>query len=215
MSEKSHEKTENELQTKEELEQYVDRYLSIREGETADIVAKSGIFCIPVGQPDLMGVIWKGGSFDNPKDEMRIYDVQRGIIRSLFIQKWLSASILSCLKKNGLKLADLNKGILRFQIERFGKTDWNVQLVDKHYSENTTEEKDTRTNKDDDDLKFKIYRAVKKLTENGEPTTANDIKKEFPDEDKNFIGELLDNLVYSDRKLTREDKGNDTLYGIR
>jgi hypothetical protein len=51
--------------------------------------------------------------------------------------------------------------------------------------------------------------------EDGEPPTADRIKSEFQNEDENFIGELLDVMVYSDKKLTRKDEGDVVLYGIR
>jgi hypothetical protein len=94
-----------------------------------------------------MGVVWSGGSWDAPKDEMRIYDVQKGIVRSLYVQKWLSASILENLKENGLKLADLNKGSIRLRIQRLSEKEWDVQLVDKHYSEDVAKKDETKTGK--------------------------------------------------------------------
>ena len=65
----------------------------------------------------------------------------------------------------------------------------------------------------EDELKFEIYKVVKKLSEDRRSLPVYvrmevpmwDIKKELPDTNENTIIDLLDKLTFYDRKLARID----------
>ena len=196
--------------TEEEIKNFVSVYMSIRVDETVNILAKGEIFKIPIGQPDLLNIMWDGGIFDNAKSEMLVFDIDASKDRVLTVQQKLARAILDALTDNDLKLKDLRTGKIRFRINREDKYKWNVEIVDKNFKVETEIETENKSGEikpdeiDSEKLKFSIFKI---LRDNG-TMSIDEIKNKCPEILGSKISEVLDEMAFMDRKIVRfEDNG--------
>ena len=197
--------------TEDEIKNFSSAYMSIKVDETANLLAKGEIFKIPIGQPDLLNIMWDGGSWNSTKSEMLVYDLNISNDRVLMVQQKLARAILDALTDNDLKLKDLRTGKIRFKIYRLDKYKWDVKILDKNFEAEVECEsayvdiKPIENNKiDSEKLKFKIFKILK---DNG-AISIDEIKNECPGILGSKISEVLDEMAFMDRKIVRfEDNG--------
>ena len=209
--------------TEDEILNFSSRYMSIKIDETANLLAKSEVFKIPIGQPDLNNINWNGGTFNTPKSEMLVYDLDMSRDRTLTVQQKLAVAILEALKDNDLQLKDLRTGKIRFKICRLEIYEWDVEILDKNFEireeSKSTNEIDSllppvppmeNNEIDSEKLKFGIFKILK----DNNARSLKEIQKEFPEILNSRISEVLDEMAFMDRKIARFEDNGELIYRI-